>query len=724
MRPSPRARAGLATLTVAAFGLFTAIPAASAPAPLTFRGSGLAGGGFVNVLAADPTDPSHLLAGGDVSGFHTSTDGGATWRTSNGGIATLGQLQIATILFSSATPGLVYAGAGKKGAGGGLLASHDGGRTWSLRSAVPQFSGGDNEGIKALPRTHPRSTGTLLAEDPAGGYLYAATFDDGVMRSHDGGATWTPLGLAGTYLRGLAIDPADPDTLYVGAYNDGVYVTRTASTTGTFSRIAGSPLTPEELLVLGSSLYVAGGKAGVFRSRDGGSSWQKLGGTSIQTNGPSWLSVAGYEACGHDVVYAGAVGGGADAIVRSVDGGATWSSLTADPTSIHPTIGGPGGPTWWLASQARMLPGGVSYVPASIVTGTGTPGGADCLDPNVWVSGRAGVWASQDAASNWYPMMRGLGVSIARDVAGDPSVAGRVYVAAADWVFLSSTDSMASVTQKKAAGVVRGTDIAIDPATSPGRVYLGAGKPSTNGEIFSSANPASAGWTDEGLSSVANGRVPLAVAAQTAGTQKILIAAVEGNGIWRKTGGAWTKVNANAMATWQPSRGASFAWAPGAATLYLFDHESGVWRSGDRGKTWTKIWTIKSSVVGTGYLAVDPAAPGRLYVSAAGSGVWRIDGATGGSVDGGTLTPSLISSSPTSGPIETDAAGNLWFARNAGPGTTPALLMTGDFGATWSQMSDAFYAGAALFPYDLWVAPDGSVFVATNGNGVVVGTPA
>jgi hypothetical protein len=38
-------------------------------------------------------------------------------------------------------------------------------------------------------------------------------------------------------------------------------------------------------------------------------------------------------------------------------------------------------------------------------------------------------------------------------------------------------------------------------------------------------------------------------------------------------------------------------------------------------------------------------------------------------------------------------------------------------------MSDAAYQAAALYPYDLWIAPDGHVFVATNGNGVLVGDP-
>jgi hypothetical protein len=721
MRPSPRARAAVAALTIAVFGLVAAQPAGSAPGQLTFRQSGLIGGGFVNVLAADPSDPSTLLAGGDVSGFHLSTDGGTTWTTSNTGIQSLAQLQVATILYSTATPGLVYAGVGKRGTLGGLLVSQDGGDSWSLRSAVPQFSGGDNEGVNGVPHTHPRSTGTLLAEDASGGFLYAATFAQGVMRSADGGHTWTTLGLAGKHLRGLAFDPAHPNTLYVGAYNDGVYVTTNASTTGAFTKLAGSPTTPEELLLIGDSLYVAGGKAGVFRTRNGGASWQQLGGSAIPTNGPFWESIAGYPACGHDVIYAGAKAAGGNSIVRSIDDGATWASVTSDPTLIHPSVGGPGGQSWWLG--ARFEPGTAGYVASSILTGTRSPG-SDCLDPDVWVAGRSGIWGSSNEAHDWYPMMRGLGVSISRDVAGDASIAGRTYVAAADWIFFFSSDSLDSVTQKKATGVVRGTDISVDPGTSPGRVYIGAGKPSSNGEVFSSANPVTTGWTDEGLSSRAGGLVPLAVSAQTVGAQRILLAAVEGNGIWRKVGGTWTKVNGVAMASWQPSRGSSFAWAPGATNVYLFDHESGVWRSNDRGKTWTKIWNIRSSVAGTGYLAVDPSNPGRLYVSTTGTGVYRIDGATSGSVEAGTLSPTLIYSSPSAGPIETDGAGNLWLALNASANETPALYRSDDTGGSWSLMSDAAYAAAALFPYDLWIAPDGRVFVATNGNGVMAGTPS
>jgi hypothetical protein len=675
----------------------------------------------VNVIVADPFDPSVLLAGGDVSGFHRSIDGGRTWTTSNTGVAAILELPVATILFSRRTPGLVYAGVGKRGDIGGLLVSTDAGISWASRSNVPLFSGTDNQGVKGLPSPHPRSTGTLLAEDPESGALYAATFAQGVLRSDDGGFSWTTLGLAGEHLRGLAFDPANPDTLFVGAYNDGVYVTTNASSAGTFTKLAGSPLNPEELLLLGESLYVAAGKAGVFRTRDGGATWQSLGGAAIPTTGPSWMSIAGYRACDRDVVYVGAIRAGSNAIVRTTDDGVSWVSVTSDPSLVHTTIGGPGGTPWWLGGQSRWLPGGGSYAASSIVVGTGPAGGTDCLDPHVRVAGRSGIWGSTNAGGDWYPFMEGLGVSIARDVIGDPAVAGRVYVATADWVFFHSGNSLVTVTQKRPPGVSRGTSLTIDPSTSPGRVYVGSAKPTTNGEVFSSANPPSTGWTDEGLSSVAGGWMPLDVAVLRDGSQRILLAAVERAGIYRKVGSTWTRVNAVAMSQPQISRGASLASSPGSAAVFLFDRESGVWRSSDRGKTWTKIWSLESSVPGTGYLALDPSTPGRLYVSTTGSGVWRIDGATTGSVDGGSLTPTLVGAFPTAGPIEFGPTGDLWLAISAGPGVAAGLYRWD--GAAWSLASDPAYAAFAVFPFNLWAAPDGRVFVATNGNGVVVGTP-
>lgn len=700
---------------------------AAAPPPLlSFTASGLDGGGFVNVVAVDPSGSGLVLAGGDVSGFHRSTDWGRHWSTANAGLTATPQLAVAAIELSTTVPGLVYAGVGQRGAGGGLLVSTDDGASWTLRSTVPQFSGSNNDGVPGIPHTHPRSTGDLLAIDEARGFLYAATFDQGVLRSSDDGVTWTVLGLAGSHLRGLAFDPSDPDVLYVAAYNDGVYRTGSASTTGLFSKLPGSPLTPEELRLVDGSLYVAGGKAGLFRTRDGGASWKALGSGAVPVDGPAWMSIDAYRACGRDVIYAGANAAGADSVMQSTDDGTTWSSVTADPLRVHDTIGGSTGPVWWLFKQARMRIGGSFYAAAQIALDPTPPVDGSCLQPRLLVAGRSGVWSSEDAAGQWYPMMRGLGVTIARDVAIDPGVAGRAYVATADWVFHRSTDLVSTVTQKKPPGGTTAADLAVDTSATPGRVYVASGNPSSNsgGEVYSSPNPLTSGWTDEGLSGVASGRRPLAIAVRKVGAQRILLAAVDRGGVWRKVGSTWTKVNGVAMSTSQPSRGASIAWPAGSTSVYLFDRESGVWRSGDNGRTWTKIWSVTSSSAMTGYLAVDPAAPGRLFVSIDGAGLFRIDGATSGSVDAGTLTPVSIPGVAASGVIELGPGGELYAVQRAAPGVTPTLLRSDDDGDSWVAVSDDLFAGAAGFAFDLAVTADGHVLVSTNGNGVLVGSPA
>ena len=152
---------------------------------------------------------------------------------------------------------------------------------------------------------------------------------------------------------------------------------------------------------------MAGGKAGVFRTRNGGSTWQQLGGSAIPTNGPFWESIAGYHACGRDVVYAGAKSAAGNSIVRSIDDGATWGSVTSDPTLIHPTIGGPGGQTWWLGG--RFSPGTAGYVASSLLTGNGSPGGPDCLDPDVWVAGRSGIVSPRWLLSSGMALFRSVG---------------------------------------------------------------------------------------------------------------------------------------------------------------------------------------------------------------------------------------------------------------------------------------------------------------------------
>lgn len=102
-------------------------------------------------------------------------------------------------------PGTLWGGGGKSI----LLRSDDGGRTWTPTA----------DGI-------PRSTLLLtLAFDPTDpDVLYAGTAQRGVFKSGDGGLTWAPLGagLEGISVHFLVVDPQHPGTLYAGTDEAGV----------------------------------------------------------------------------------------------------------------------------------------------------------------------------------------------------------------------------------------------------------------------------------------------------------------------------------------------------------------------------------------------------------------------------------------------------------------------------------------------------------------------
>src|SRR6185503_20893185 len=133
-----------------------------------------------------------------------SVDRGAFFLPSSRGMSSS---NVAALLYHPTRAGKVYAAVGR-GGDGAFLVSTDDGATWTVRSTVPKFHGGNSNDIVGEPQEHPRSTGNLIGldRDASGAEtLYVATFDDGVLRSTTDGSQWTSLGLAGHFLRSIAV---------------------------------------------------------------------------------------------------------------------------------------------------------------------------------------------------------------------------------------------------------------------------------------------------------------------------------------------------------------------------------------------------------------------------------------------------------------------------------------------------------------------------------------
>ena len=267
------------------------------------------------------TDPASFEGGVAVS-----TDGGAHWTPSNGGMA---ESAITHVIVDPRSPRgqrVLYAAA----FGRGVYKSVDHGRTWALR----------NEGLAPDPRRQPFAW--RLAQDPAGVlYLVVARrsergrigdADDGALYvSRDGAGHWTALPLpAGTNgPNGLTIDPRDPHRLYLSAWG----VAAPGGDTG----------------------------GGIFISEDGGASWRRAAAdaqhvydVTIDPRNPDVMY-----ACGFD-----------QAVLRSADRGETWHRIggydfkwghrvaidPADPGSIYVTTFGGG--VWHGPAAAESAPAG------------------------------------------------------------------------------------------------------------------------------------------------------------------------------------------------------------------------------------------------------------------------------------------------------------------------------------------------------------------------------
>lgn len=192
------------------------------------------------------------------------------------------------------------------------------GGVWKSTDAGAQFT-------SIWPATNPQSMGALVIA--SNGMLFAGTGEPnpgggsityggaGVYRSIDGGATWQVVGLTNSGAIGrLAVDPTDPQHIFAAAAGD---------------------------------LFNPGGERGVYESTDGGSTWSLVLNGDNNTTGavdlaidplnPNCLFAAMWDHLREpDLRRYGGVGSG---LYRSTDGGSTWERLTNGLPGPGATIG-------------------------------------------------------------------------------------------------------------------------------------------------------------------------------------------------------------------------------------------------------------------------------------------------------------------------------------------------------------------------------------------------
>lgn len=246
-------------------------PFESALSRLEWRSIGPANmGGRVADVEGVPGDPNVVYVATASGGLWKTTNGGTTWKPI---FERQGTISIGDIALAPGNPDVIWVGTGESNVrnsvsfGDGVYKSTDGGATWNHMGLK------ESERISAIV-INPHNTDIVYVG--ALGHAFGPNDERGVFMTTDGGKTWTKtLYIDNQHgVSDLEIDPSNPNILYAGMWS--------------FDR---KPWTHRS----GSE------KGGLYKSIDGGRTWNKL------TNGlPKMIGRIGVRAApsNPNVVYA------------------------------------------------------------------------------------------------------------------------------------------------------------------------------------------------------------------------------------------------------------------------------------------------------------------------------------------------------------------------------------------------------------------------------------
>ena len=323
---------------------------------------------------------------GDPNIVYAATASGGLWKTVNGGISwkpifeRQGTISLGDIALAPSNPEVIWAGTGESNTrnsvsfGDGVYKSTDGGKTWQHMGLK------DSERISAIV-IHPQNPDIVYVG--ALGHAFGTNEERGVFMTTDGGRTWTKT----LYIdkehgvSDLDIDPANPNILYAGMWS--------------FERKAWTHRSGSE-------------KGGLYKSIDGGRTWNKLTSGLPKLIGRIGVRVAPSNT---NVVYA-IVEAKEGTLYRSDDRGETfkqiskearivsrgfyYTTIRVDPTNENKIYA--------VASTLFVsIDGGKSF--RSITGRTHIDYHALWIDPKnpkrVWQGQDGGIAVSHDAGESW-----------------------------------------------------------------------------------------------------------------------------------------------------------------------------------------------------------------------------------------------------------------------------------------------------------------------------------
>jgi photosystem II stability/assembly factor-like uncharacterized protein len=457
----------------------------------------------------------------------------------------------------------------------------------------------------------PTSTVTLATGDSADPALY----------SND----WRTTGPPGGDVRGLVVDPSNPDRFYFGTLDGQLYTSSDGGKQWQLLYNFGKPRLFVDQIIVDSRnprvLYVGGHRhnlpGGFFKSTDGGVTWRE----SAQLKNEAIHSLAQSEA-NPDTLIAGTF----TTIFRSDDGGENWKqlpttttaglihveSLAIDPRTANTIYAGTfylpykstdGGQTWRSIRNGMIDDSDIFAIDI------------DPRDPDhIIASACSGIYESKNAGELWRKV-QGIPSQSRRTraILQHPSVPGIVFAGTTEGFWRSDRGGDADSWMVTTSRQLEINSIAVHPSR-PDMIYIGT---NNYGVMVSSDGGKSFVPMNGGFS----GRFANAILADRETPNRIYASTIN-----TATGGGFLFVSNDNGESWRPSMRSMpsrlitysiLQDATDADVIYLGTN-LGVYRSTDRGTSWAPVWAsdkkkpaAKKSAAKTTAKTTAPAAKRR-----------------------------------------------------------------------------------------------------------------
>lgn len=374
-----------------------------------FKGPSTTPGGYnglgrINCMAFHPTNPNTFWVGSPAGGLWKTTNGGTSWSTTTDLLPVLG---VSDIAIDPVNPNIMYIATGDgdmgnlhgltNGAVGdtksiGVLKSTDGGNTWSTTGLNWNVTS-----AKLIRR---------LIINPNNPQILMAAASDGIWRTINGGANWTNV--QSGYFMDLEFKPTDPNYVYASTYDSqgaaeiyrsidgGVNWTLTMQGSNVIRiDLAVSPNAPSIVDVV--CVDTQSGLEGLYLSTNSGASYTLYFGANCTNNLLNWsYNASGCGGQGHyDLAYALNPNDANDIWLGGIN---VWNS-TNGGTTFSPK-------TMWTADPSHN-PSNIPEVHADVHFIAFHP-----LQSNtMFVCNDGGIYKTTNAGTSWTDLSNGLQIS-------------------------------------------------------------------------------------------------------------------------------------------------------------------------------------------------------------------------------------------------------------------------------------------------------------------------